>query len=105
MNAEIALFRLFKIDRIGELFMKYRNASDILPDELIKEIQKYTSGEAIYIPSDKERKKWGSESGARAFYEERNREVRKKYYEGDSIESLSDEYNLSVETIRKIIYS
>ncbi len=44
--------------------MKYRNASEVLPDELIKEIQKYTSGEAIYIPSHQERKKWGSGSGA-----------------------------------------
>jgi len=85
--------------------MKYRNASDVLPDKLIKEIQKYTSGEAIYIPSHKERKRWGSESGARTFYSERNGEIRKKYYEGSSIDLLSDEYNLSVETIRKIIYS
>lgn len=85
--------------------MKYRNASDVLPDELIKEIQKYTSGEAIYIPSHKERKKWGSDTGARTFYSQKNGEIRKKYYEGNPIDLLSEEYNLSVETIRKIIYS
>ncbi len=37
--------------------MKYRNASDILPDELLKEVQKYTSGETLCIPSNIERKK------------------------------------------------
>ncbi len=31
--------------------MNYRNASDIFPDELLKEIQKYSSGELIYVPS------------------------------------------------------
>jgi len=50
--------------------MKYRNASDILPDELLKEVQKYTSGETLYIPSSKERKKWGHGSGARIFYKQ-----------------------------------
>ena len=85
--------------------MKYRNASDVLPDELIKEIQKYTSGEAIYIPSHSKRKKWGSDSGARTFYAQRNSEIRKKYYEGSSIDLLSEEFSLSVESIKKIIYS
>jgi hypothetical protein len=47
--------------------MKYRNASDILPDKLLKEVQKYTSGETLYIPSTIERKKWGHGSGARIF--------------------------------------
>ena len=40
--------------------MKYKNASDILPDELLKEIQKYAAGETIYIPmSENDRKEWG----------------------------------------------
>ncbi len=84
--------------------MKYRNASEILPDELLKEIQKYTSGEAIYIPSSVERQKWGCNSGARMFYKERNEEIRKKYFHKKSIDELADEYSLSTETIRKIIY-
>ncbi len=84
--------------------MKYRNASDILPDELLKEIQKYTSGEAIYIPSNTERKKWGHDSGARTFYNQRNDKIRDKFSLKISIDELADEYNLSVETIRKIVY-
>lgn len=85
--------------------MKYRNASDILPDKLLKEIQKYAPGEVLYIPSDKERKKWGDGSGAKKFYEQRNEEIRHKYFHLHvTIEQLCDEYCLSMETIRKIIY-
>jgi Mor family transcriptional regulator len=84
--------------------MKCKNASDILPDELLKELQKYVSGETLYVPSDKERKKWGSGSGARRFYEQRNDEIRYKFFHKASIEQLAEEYCLSFETIRKIVY-
>jgi Mor family transcriptional regulator len=84
--------------------MKCKNASDILPDELLKELQKYVSGETLYVPSDKERKKWGSGSGARRFYEQRNDEIRYKFFHKTNIEQLAEEYCLSVETIRKIVY-
>lgn len=87
--------------------MKYRNASEILPDKLLKEIQKYTSGEAIYIPSDKnlKRKKWGEKSGSKVFFEERNNEIRFKYSHGATIDQLADEYYLSIDTIKRILYT
>ena len=84
--------------------MKYRNASDILPDKLLKEIQRYASGEMLYIPNDDERKKWGQGTGARQFYKERNEEIRQKYFHKTSLQELADEYSLSYETIRKIVY-
>ena len=85
--------------------MKYRNASEILPDDLLKELQKYASGEILYVPSDKNRKKWGAETGARRFYEERNEEIRHKYFNLKvAIETLCEEYSLSDETVRKILY-
>lgn len=31
--------------------MKYRNAQDIFPQALLKQIQRYVSGETIYIPA------------------------------------------------------
>ena len=85
--------------------MKYRNASEVLPDELLKQIQKYAAGETLYIPSDGKRKTWGSGSGARVFYEQRNEEIRYRYSRGASMEQLSDEYAPSYETIRKIVYT
>ncbi len=84
--------------------MKYRNASDILPDELLKEIQKYASGETLYIPSNIERKKWGHDTGARMFYKQRNEEIRNRFFNKASIEELAEEYCLSPETVRKIVY-
>ena len=85
--------------------MKYRNASEILPDDLLKELQKYAPGEILYVPSEKDRKKWGAETGARHYYQKRNEEIRQKYIEHKvPVLSLSDEYGLSEETIRKIIY-
>jgi len=84
--------------------VKYLNASDILPDKLLREVQKYAKGEALYIPMPDERKKWGEGSGARVYYELRNDEIRRKFAIHGDIESLSNEYNLAYETIRKIVY-
>lgn len=84
--------------------MKYKNASDVLPKNLLQEVQKYAAGETLYFPKDKERKKWGEETGAREYFRERNEEIRMKYLQKMSIEHLADEYCLSVETIRKIVF-
>jgi hypothetical protein len=84
--------------------MKYKNASDVLPENLLREVQKYAAGETLYFPKDKERKKWGEETGAREYFRERNQEIRMKYLHKMSLEHLADEYCLSVETIRKIVF-
>ena len=84
--------------------MRYRNASDIFPDKLLKEIQKYSRGELIYIPEKSEKKQWGERSGARDYYVKRNAEIRRKYREGKTIMELAEEYGLSRDTIRRILY-
>lgn len=85
--------------------MKYRNAADIFPDELLKEIQKYADGETIYIPISQKRKNLGDTSGARKFYEQRNAEIRRRYFtEKQRIAAIAKEYALSEETVRKILY-
>ena len=43
--------------------MKYINADIILPEELLKEVQKYVQGGMVYIPKPEGlRKKWGENS-------------------------------------------
>ena len=84
--------------------MKYKKASDILPDELLREVQKYIDGESLYIPKGKERKKWGEGSGGRRFFLQRNEEIRSRFFHKVPIEDLAEEYSLSYETIRKIVY-
>jgi len=85
--------------------MIYRNASEILPDELLRQLQEYVSGEIVYVPSGETRKRWGSGTGARQFYEQRNADIRYKYFQLKvPIDALCDEYSLSDQTIRKILY-
>lgn len=84
--------------------MKYKNASNVLPDELVKAVQKYAAGQTLYFPKATSRKQWGEESGARTFFQQRNEEIRQKYLEKVSIERLADEYCLSEETVRKIVF-
>ncbi|MGO4698175.1 CD3324 family protein [Paenibacillus sp. 2TAB26] len=86
--------------------MKYINASKILPEELIMEIQKYVQGEALYIPKqEKEYKNWGSLSGGRQLLDQRNAAIRNAFMSKSSIEQLSKEYFLSIDTIKRIVYS
>ncbi len=84
--------------------MKYKNAKDIFPENLLKQIQRYVSGEVIYIPAGTERKSWGETSGYHQFLSERNRDIRTEYRNGTDIESLMSNYHLSYESIRKILY-
>ncbi|MGR9049813.1 CD3324 family protein [Halobacillus faecis] len=86
--------------------MKYVNAKDALPIELLKEVQKYIQGETLYVPkSGNTREKWGARTGIRRELSERNRKIKEDYADGKSIEAIAGNYHLSVETIKKIIYS
>ncbi|WP_310832001.1 CD3324 family protein [Paenibacillus pedocola] len=86
--------------------MKYRNASKVLPKELIIEIQKYIQGETLYIPKPEiEYEKWGILSGGRKMIDQRNAAIRSDFRNGRSIDQLAKEYFLATETIKKIVYS
>ncbi|MCL2571209.1 MAG: CD3324 family protein [Defluviitaleaceae bacterium] len=84
--------------------MKYVNAKDVLPPDVLKEVQKYTTGALIYIPKN-DKIAWGQLSGARAEVHKRNSEISAAYKGGASIYELMDEYCLSEASIRKIVYS
>lgn len=86
--------------------MAYIKATAILPEKLLLEIQKYVQGETLYIPkSEKVQKKWGSRSGTRKLIDNRNKAIKEAFKNGQSIEQLAKEYFLSVETIKKIVYT
>lgn len=85
--------------------MKYENAKDIFPEHLLKQIQKYASGKLIYIPTNNQKRAWGETSGYKQYLFERNRDIKAKFHTGVGIEILADEYYLSCESIKKIVYS
>lgn len=85
--------------------MKYVNASDILPEELLKQLRQYAAGQLLYIPSTDEKKGWGESSGYRDQLRKRNQMIRNKYAHGLTVSELADEYYLSLDSIKKIIYS
>ncbi|GIO54634.1 MULTISPECIES: CD3324 family protein [Paenibacillus] len=86
--------------------MKYVNADIVFPEELLKEIQKYIHGSMVYIPTPEgQRKKWGENSGSRKHLSLRNETIRQQYIDGATIDELSDQFCLSIDSIKKIIYS
>ncbi|MGH4139687.1 CD3324 family protein [Clostridium sp.] len=86
--------------------MCYKNGKDVLPAALLKELQKYIQGEIIYIPKeDNVRKAWGENNGTRKLLRKRNMEIYNFYKNGTTITKLTESYNLSEDSIRKIIFN
>jgi len=84
--------------------MKYVKAQDVLPEEIIKIIQKYVDGKYLYVPRNNENHKaWGEKSGTKSSLKVRNNEIYKKYIDGATIDGLTREYYLSEKSIRRII--
>ena len=53
--------------------MKYTNAQDILPKEVLESIYKYLDGGYLYIPRKDEKKKaWGESIGLKSEIKRRN---------------------------------
>ena len=85
--------------------MGYRNAQDVFPEGLLRQIQRYVSGETIYIPARDERKAWGETSGYQQYIRERNEAIRRNFANGLTIEELMDKYALSYDSIKRIVYN
>lgn len=82
--------------------MKYKNANDVLPKELLRLVQEYIQGEYIYVPV---KDKYSAESSTdyKTELEKRNAHIYTKYMEGMNNKQLSQIYNLSESSIRRII--
>lgn len=59
----------------------------------------------VYIPASNKKRAWGETSGYKKYLVERNREIKAKFTLGIEIEQLADDYYLSCESIKKIVYS
>ena len=89
----------------GARDMKYANGREIFPEQLLRQIQKYAAGQLVYIPAGEVKRSWGEMSGYRRYLAERNQELKAKFTAGADIERLAEAYCLSVESVKRIVYS
>ncbi len=84
--------------------MSYIKAEEILPGELIRQIQEYADGVYIYIPRKPgTRRAWGQETDYKAELKIRNDRIRSDYAAGESVAVLTERYHLSEKSIRRIL--
>lgn len=84
--------------------MSYLKAFDILPTEVVAQIQKYIDGELIYIPRKEENKKsWGENTNTKEFITSRNRTIYLDYNKGMCTAQLSQKYFLTQKSIQRIL--
>ena len=84
--------------------MSYIKAEEILPEELIRQIQQYADGVYIYIPRKPgTRHAWGQETAYKAELKARNDRIRKDHAMGWGVSALSHKYHLSEKSIRRIL--
>ena len=86
--------------------MRYKNATQHLPKELLEQVQKYADGEFLYIPRIKGAKReWGAKTATRRELMARNERIYKEYLAGENADALSQRYFLSLKSIQRIIAS
>ena len=84
----------------------YVNAEQVLPPQLLQQVQQYAAGKLLYVPRAREEARlWGEGTGQRSYYRKRNQMIRNKYAYGTGIPQLAREYYLSQETVKKIVYN
>lgn len=82
--------------------MKYRNAVQVLPEDLIREIQKYAQGEYLYIPV-KEKPSRRSPTDYSTELGKRDGRIYRMHLEGMDNRSLAENFHLSGSSIRRIL--
>ena len=84
--------------------MEYIRAADILPLELIEQLQQYVDGALIYIPKKEEEKKaWGERTSTKKDLAKRNARIYTEFTEGSSVSYLAETYFLTRKSIQRII--
>lgn len=84
--------------------MGYRRADEILPDDILKMLQKYVSGESIYVPKDTDtRQKWGANTGTRERLYLRNKQILIEYQQGITTKELAQRYYLTEKSVQRIL--
>ncbi len=84
--------------------MDYIRAAEILPQELIEQLQQYVDGAAVYIPKKEEEKKaWGEKTNTKTELARRNARIYMEHLAGRPIKELAERYFLAEKSIQRII--
>lgn len=84
--------------------MGYKRADDILPEHVLRNLQKYVSGETIYVPrGNGNRKKWGSGTDVNEKLRLRNEQILEQYRKGAAVKELAKSYCLTEKSIQRIL--
>lgn len=84
--------------------MSYQSAIELLPKELLEQVQEYVDGRVIYIPKKQENKRqWGENTDTKQFLASRNFQIRLDFQNGMSIKQLAEKYFLSEKSIQRIL--
>ena len=84
--------------------MRYQKAEDILPAQLLEEIQKYADGVYLYIPRRADRRRsWGYGTRYREELRQRDESIRYLHREGLGVNELAEQFHLSEKSIWRIL--
>lgn len=84
--------------------MRYQKAENVLPEQLLAEVQKYADGVYLYIPRRADhRQSWGNSTRYREELELRNASIRHLHRDGLGTWELAERFHLSVKTIQRIL--
>ena len=84
--------------------MRYQKAEEVLPAELLAEVQKYADGVYLYIPRRADhRQSWGDSTRYREELRQRDESIRLLHREGLGTRELAERFHLSVKTIQRVL--
>ena len=70
--------------------MSYINIYDVLPKEIVEQIQEYVDGVKVYIPKKADNhKSWGSNTDTKQLVSSRNHQIRLEHQNGLTVSELA----------------
>lgn len=84
--------------------MSVQNPIDLLPAELLEQLQNYVEGRVIYIPKKPSNKMhWGEKTDTKKVLALRNSQICSDFRDGLGIRQLSEKYFLAEKSIQRIL--
>ena len=76
--------------------MSYINIYDVLPKEIVEQIQEYVDGVKVYIPKKADNhKSWGSNTDTKQLVSSRNHQIRLEHQNGLTVSELAHDNRLN----------